>query len=155
MSENYAVEAERIKNSVKLVARCPILRIKQAMLASGFLENDASSRSIQMKIRRRLPKGNKGSLKTPTDEVSTNTPGSVVSLITTPSSGASSSSKLPRPKRKQQQRHQRTNSGNGRTIRLKKSHAPKAHKRAMNWYAAEKEKVNGMGALNISELVKD
>ena len=41
-----------------------------------------------MKIRRRLPKGNKGSLKTFTDAVSTNTPGSAVSSITTSSSGA-------------------------------------------------------------------
>ena len=98
MSDNDAVEAERIKKAVKLVARCPILSIKQVMLASGFLENDAASRSMQMNIRRRLPKGNKGSLKTPTDVVSTNTPGSAVSSITTPSSGASLSSKCPRPK---------------------------------------------------------
>ena len=98
MSDNDAVEAECIKKAVKLVARRPIISIKQAMLASGFLENDAASRSMQMKISRRIPKGNKGSLKTPTDVVSTNTPGSAVSSITTPSSGASSSSKCPRPK---------------------------------------------------------
>ena len=78
------MEVECIKKAVKLVARCPIISIKQAMLASGFLENDAASRSIEMKIRRRLSKGNKGSLKTPSDAVSTNTPGSAVSLITTP-----------------------------------------------------------------------
>ena len=46
-----------------------------------------------MKIRWRLANVNKGSLKTPTDVVSTNTPGSAVSSITTPSSGASLSSK--------------------------------------------------------------
>ena len=95
MLNKDAVEAERIKKVVKLFARCPILSIKHAMLTSGFLENDAVSRSIQMKIRRRLLKGNKGYLKTPTDVVSTNTPGLEVSLITTPSSGASSSFEMP------------------------------------------------------------
>ena len=79
MSDKDAVGAERIKKAVKLVARCPILSIKQAMLASGFLENDAASISMQIKIRRRLPKGNKGSLKTTTDVVITNTPLSLVS----------------------------------------------------------------------------
>ena len=93
MSYNDAVEAERIKKAVKLVARCLIISIKQVMLASGFLENDAASISMQMKIHRRLPKGNKGSLKTPTDLVSTNTPGLAVSSVTTTSSGASSPSK--------------------------------------------------------------
>ena len=51
---------------------------------------------MQMKIRWRLPKGNKGLLKMPTDVVSTNTPGLAVSSITMPSSGASSSSKYMR-----------------------------------------------------------
>ena len=58
MSDNDDVEAERIKKAVKLVARCPILSIKQAMLASGFLENDAASRSMQMKTMMELQDAN-------------------------------------------------------------------------------------------------
>ena len=39
MSYNDDVEAERIKKAVKLVALCPILSIKQVILASGFSKN--------------------------------------------------------------------------------------------------------------------
>ena len=110
----------------------------------GFLENDAASRSMQMKIRQRLPKDNKWSLKTPTAVVSTNTPGSVVSSITTPSSGASSSSKCPRPKLKQQRKISKNKQRQREDDKAAKAHTSKAHKRTMNWYAAEKGKVNGM-----------
>ena len=65
------------------------------------------------------------------------------------------SSKCPHPKRKQQRKTAKNKQRQREDDKAAKAHASKAHKRAINWYAADEEKVNGMGATKISELLKE
>ena len=62
---------------------------------------------------------------------------------------------MPTSETKQQHKTAKNKQRQREEDKAAKAHALKAHKSAMTWYAAEKEKFNGMEAANILNLAKE
>ena len=50
MPPKRAHEDSRVQKAVKLLKKAPVLTVRQAMLASGFLENDAKDPAQQINV---------------------------------------------------------------------------------------------------------
>jgi len=62
MSGDDSVPEDKLVKAAKLINAAPILSVKEALLAAGVGENDAESKAVQMRVRRKLPSGNKKTL---------------------------------------------------------------------------------------------
>jgi len=155
MSGEDSVPVDKLNKAAKLLYAAPILSVKEALLAAGVEENDADSRAVQMRVRRKLPSGNKKTLVASTITIDTNSPGSTVSSITTPSTSSSLSKKhAPPPKKKQQRMSSKAKQQKLHDDKAARDYATTAHKEATTLYAAEKDIVGGKSAAEIEEQIK-